>query len=275
MVQRDVSQIKSSLVSPQATWLAETQVGFVAGTEEHEGPTSRQAELLLKMPIFAILDYAFMTIQLQAQKREKFGKANRSLRNAGIIPAELYGRGIANLHLTVGEKDFNKVFTKTGEAGIVELVIEGERRPVLIHDVQRDYLSGRVIHVDFHQVRMDEKIITHVPVEIVGESPAVKSQGGILNRTISELEVEALPSDLPSKFTVDISRLSELNQSVYVRDLDVPKGVKILVSPETVILTVTPPAKEEVAPAASEEVSEVKVETEEKKAEREKGAAAE
>ncbi len=194
------------------------------------------------------------------------------MRKAGNIPAELYGRGVANLHLAVSEKDFNKIFKEAGETGIVELAVDGEKRPALIHDVRRDYLSGQVIHVDFHQIRMDEKITAHVPIEVVGESPAVKSQGGVLNRTVSELEVEALPADLPSKFTVDISGLTELNQSVYIRDLDVPKGVEILVSPETVILTVTPPVEEEVAPAAPAEVAEVKVETEEKKAEREKAA---
>lgn len=216
-----------------------------------------------------------MAIQLQVRKREKFGKANRSLRQAGDIPAELYGRGLENVHLAVSRKDFSRVFEKSGETGVVELAVDGERHLALIHEVQRDYLSGEIIHVDFHQIRMDEKITAHVPVEVVGESPAIKSQGGVLNRTVSEVEVEALPQDLPSKFTVDISDLQELNQSVYVRDLKVPKGVKILVSPETVILTITPPAEEEVAPVAPADVAEVKVETEEKKAEREKESAAE
>lgn len=211
-----------------------------------------------------------MTIQLKAKKRENFGKANRSLRKAGYIPAELYGRGITNLHLSVNQKDFDKVFREAGETGIVEIEVDGEKYPVLIHDISRDYLSGQIIHVDFHQVRMDEKITAHVPVEIVGESPAVKSQGGVLNRTIYELEVKALPGNLPSKFTVDISGITELNQSIYVRDLTVPKGVEVLVSPETVILTITPPAEEEVISQTPVDVTEVKVETEEKKAEREK-----
>lgn len=216
-----------------------------------------------------------MTIQLQAQKREKLGKASRSLREAGSLPAELYGHGVENLHLSVGQKDFNQVFKEAGETGIVELAIDGEKRPALIHDVERDYLSGEVIHVDFRQIRMDEKITAHVPVEFTGESPAEKGQGGVLNRTISELEVEALPGDLPSKFSVNISNLLELNQSVYVRDIPVPKGVHILVSPETVVLTVTPPKEEEVQPAEPVDVSQVKVEGEEKKAERKEEAAEE
>jgi large subunit ribosomal protein L25 len=211
-----------------------------------------------------------MTMELKAEKREKFGKAARSLRATGLIPAELYGRGVENLHLSVSAKDFDRVFKQAGETGIVEIAVGGDKRSVLIHEVQRDYLSGEVIHVDFHEVRMDEKIRAHVPVEVVGESPAVKGLGGVLNRTVSELEVEALPGDLPSKFSVDISGLAELNQSVYVRDISVPKGVLILAPPDTAVVTVTPPRAEEVAPAAPAEVAEVKVETEEKKAEREK-----
>lgn len=215
-----------------------------------------------------------MRAELRAQKREKLGKANRSSRRQGIIPAELYGHGLENIHLAVTLQDLKKAFSAVGETGIVDLVFDGERRPVLIHDLQRDYLSGEVIHVDFYQVRMDEKIKVRVPLEVVGESPAIKGGGGILNRTISELEVEALPGNLPSKFTIDISALTEVEQSFYVRDLKVPPGVTVIAPPETAILTITAPVKEE-APPAPVEVAEVKVETEEKKTERQKKDAAE
>ena len=101
-------------------------------------------------------------------------------------------------------------------------------------------------------------------------------EAGILNRTMLEIEIEALPGDLPSKFEVDLGAIKELNQSIYVKDVRAPKGVEILVEPDTVIATVTPPMKEEeIAPAPAADVSEVKVETEEKKAEREKETAAE
>lgn len=218
-----------------------------------------------------LLSYiSVMTIELKAERRLKFGKANRSLRAAGLIPAELYGRGIQNLHLVVKEKDFNKIFKEAGETGVIQIEVDGEKHPVLIHEVDRDYLSGAIVHVDFHQIQMNEKIRVHVPVEVVGDSPAVKGLGGVLNRTLSGIEVEAFPADLPQKFTVDISGLTELNQSIYVRDIALPQGVQVLVSPDTVVLTITTPVKEDVAPAAPVEVGEIKVETEEKKAEREK-----
>ena len=214
-------------------------------------------------------------MELKAEKRDKFGKSLASLREQGWIPAELYGHGVPNVHLMVQAKDFDKVHKSGSGTALLSLLVEGEKRNALIHDIQEDYLSGRPVHIDFYQVRMDEKTTGHIPIEFIGESPAVK-EGGILNRTMLEIEIEALPGDLPSKFEVDLGEIKELNQSIYVKDLRVPKGVEILVEPDTVIATVTPPMKEEeIAPAPAADVSEVKVETEEKKAEREKEAAAE
>ncbi len=210
-------------------------------------------------------------MELAVQTRDKFGKANKALRKQGVIPAELYGHGIGNMHLSVDAKEFKKVFKEAGENTLIELVIAGEKRQALIHDVTENYLSGNVDHVDFYQVRMDEKIKAHVPIEFAHDAPAVKEFGGILNKTMSEIEVEAMPADLPHRLTADLSSLAELNQSLYVKDIPVPKGVKILIDPETAIATVTPPIKEEEVIAKPEvDVTAVKVETEEKKTEREK-----
>ena len=211
-------------------------------------------------------------MELKTESRTTFGKKNKALRAEGRIPAELYGHGVPNAHLVIDTKEFVKVFREAGENTVVTLLVGDEKRPTLIHDVIHDYLTGAVEHVDFYQVRMDEVIKAHVPVEFVGESPAVKAAGGILNKTISEIEVEALPADLPHRFTVDLGVLVELEQSIYVRDLAVPKGVKMHLAPETVIVTVGAPRKEEeiIAPVAAVDVTEVKVETEEKKAERDK-----
>jgi large subunit ribosomal protein L25 len=209
-------------------------------------------------------------MDLTVSSREQFGKAVNILRKQGLIPAELYGHGISNTHLSVDAGEFKKIWKEAGENTIINLIIGSERRSVLIHDVQKDYLSGDPSHIDFYQVRMDEKIKARVPIEFIGEAPAVKSLGGILNKTMSEIEVEALPGDLPHSFSVDLSSLVEFNQSIYAKDLKIPEEVQVLVEPQTVIATVTPPQKEEVAPPPAPEVSEVKVETEEKKAEREK-----
>ena len=209
-------------------------------------------------------------MELAVQSREKFGKANKALRKEGVIPAELYGHGVANLHLAVNAKDFRNIFKVAGENTVIELKVGDKKHSALIHEVKLDYLSGEVEHVDFYQVRMDEKTKVHVPIEFIGESPAVKEKNGILNKTMAVIEVEALPANLPHKFTVDLSGLMDLNQSIYVRDLKIPKEVTIHLAPEMVIATVTPPLKEEEVAPVPVDVTAVKVETEEKKAERDK-----
>jgi len=216
-------------------------------------------------------------MNLEVQIRNEKGRRVKDLRQQGLIPAELYGKGIENMHLAVKSKDFKNVFKEAGESSIINIVISDKNKkeeiPVLIHDIQKDYLTDDIIHIDFYRVRMDEKIKTHIPLEFVGESPAVKNYGGILNKSMLEIEVEALPKDLPHNIPVDISQIKELDQSIYVKDLSIPKNVKILVDPETVIATVSLP-KEEV-PSEPIDVSAVKVETEEKKLERSKEKEAE
>ena len=211
-----------------------------------------------------------LPMDLAVQTREQFGRKVKALRKEGFIPAELYGHGVENLHLAVPAREFMKVFKEAGSNTVVNLQIGKELRPALIYDVSKDYMSGEFVHVDFYQVRMDEKINAKIPLEFVGVSPAEKEFGGNVNKAMDEVEVEALPADLPHNIEIDLSVLKELNASLYVRDLNIPKGVKVLVDPETVIVTVTPPvAEEEKVEEAPADVTAVKVETEEKKAERE------
>jgi len=241
-----------------------------------------------------------MAMELAVTTREKFGKAVKYLRREGLIPAELYGHGVKNLHLAVVAKDFSKILKEAGTSTVVNLLIDSDpsapkahppsaetssrqrrgspeaagqgKRPALIHDVVRDYLTDSVIHVDFYQVKMDEKIKAKVVLEFLGSAPAVKDQGGILNKVMSEVEVEALPAALPHSLSVDLSVLDELNKSIYIKDLSIPGEVEVLVEPETVVATVTPPiVEEEKVEEGPVDVGDVKVETEEKKAEREAG----
>jgi len=206
-------------------------------------------------------------MELQAVVREKFGKATRGLRKKGLIPAELYGHGLPNFNLSVKERDFESVFQRAGESTIITLVFGEERRPVVVHDIARDYLTHKISHVDFYQVRMDEKIRLRIPVRFMGDAPAVKEKGGILGKVISEIEVEVLPGDMPHEFTVDLRALDDIGKSVYLKDLSVGPRVRILLGPETVLATINAPAEEKgEAPLA---VEDVKVETEERKAERE------
>jgi large subunit ribosomal protein L25 len=214
-------------------------------------------------------------MDLSVKTREIVGKKVRTLRREGLVPAELYGHGLKNVHLTVPVKEFTKALKEAGTSTVVTLVLSGatgatgaEKHPAIIHDVKRDYLTGDIEHIDFYQVRMDEKITAKVPVEFVGEAPAVKAFGASINKSITEIEVEALPANLPHSLTVDLSSLAELHQSIYIRDIVVPKGVEILVDPETAVATATPMAAEEVVEAPVVDVADVKVESEEKKAER-------
>lgn len=211
-------------------------------------------------------------MDLKVQIREQLGKKVNNLRKKGLIPAELYGHNISNLHLVVNLKDFNKVYKKAGESSIINLIIDDEKFkkpiPVLIHDIQKNYLNDEILHIDFYQIKMDEKIRTKVPLKFIGESSAVKNYGGILNKSMFEIEIEALPKDLPHEIEVDISKLQELNQTIYVKDLVLSKSVKVLVDLDNPVATVIIPQEE--TPVEPIDISSVKVESEEKKAEREK-----
>ncbi|HOF50384.1 MAG TPA: 50S ribosomal protein L25 [Candidatus Colwellbacteria bacterium] len=214
-----------------------------------------------------------MAILLKAEKRDIFGKKTEALRQAGKVPAELYGHDTDNLHLAVSAKDLRKVFQEAGGNVVVDLEIEGAKHPVLIHDTSVDPISDEFKSVDFYKVRMDEEIVSSVPLEFVGVAPAVKDLGGILVKAMDEVEVEALPANLPKALEIDVSGLVELGQSLFVKDIPAKGDFKIVVDPETVIATISEPKEEvEVAPATVESVV---VETEEKKAARESEQAAE
>jgi large subunit ribosomal protein L25 len=205
-------------------------------------------------------------LELKVEKRTSFGKAAAALRQAGMIPAELYGHGIPNVHLAVKAVDFEKVYREVGENTIVNVIVDGAARPVLIYDIQKDPLTDQLLAVDFYQVKMDEKITADVPLKFIGEAPAVK-EGGILIKAMNEVEVKALPQDLPENIEVNLLKLAAIGDSLYVRDLPASSKYEYIVEPNTVVASITEQVKEEVVetPLAPEQVV---VETEEKKAER-------
>ncbi len=205
-------------------------------------------------------------LKLTAEKRRVFGRKVKALRQEGLLPANVYGKKIKSMSLQVDLKSFLSTFKKSGETGVVELTLKGEKkmRPVLIHNVQYGPVSDQPLHADFYQVDLKQKVATEVPVELVGESPAAKEKIGILIQPLTEVEVEALPTELPDKLVLDISGLKEVDDAVTVADLKVPKGVKVLVSEKEILAKIEPLAKEEeVAPPPEEEVpAEGKVEAE-------------
>jgi len=198
-----------------------------------------------------------MELELKAQIREDVGKKIKSLRKKGIIPAVVYGSGHKPISIQIDYKEFEKIFEKAGESTLINLKISakggsasgGENKNVLIHDIAKDPVSGRFIHIDFYQVRMDKAIKAEVPLVFVNESPAVKTLEGILVKNITEVEVEALPKDLPHEIKVDISVLDSFDKHIRVKDLILPQGVKLHLDADEVIVSVTPPRKEEVPTA--------------------------
>jgi large subunit ribosomal protein L25 len=184
-------------------------------------------------------------IVLNVQSRTVKGKSNNAIRNDGLIPAVLYGKGVDAASLTVNEREFLKAFKVAGESTIINLNLDGKTIPVLIQDVQNHYLKDHPVHIDFYAVRMDEKLKAHVPIHFIGDAPAVKTLGGILVKNLSEVEVECLPADLPSAIEVELSGLVDFEKAVRVMDLGISEKVKVLARTDEMVVAVAPPRTEE------------------------------
>lgn len=203
-------------------------------------------------------------IEFQAQIRESVGKSLNSLRKDGFLPSVVYGHNFENLPIQIRYKDFEKAFKAAGESTLINLKIGDSVEPAVIKDIQRDPVTDKIIHADFYKVNLKEKIKAKVPVVFTGESEAVKG-GGILVKTVSELEVEALPSDLPHELSVDISVLDKFGDEIKIKDIKVSDKVSLQANPEDVIALVQEPKeeKEEVAAPSVEEVEVIKPRREE------------
>lgn len=233
-----------------------------------------------------------MSLELNAKIREDVGNNRlKTLRKKGFIPAIVYGPGHKPLPIQVDYQEFEKVFEIGGESTILKLKIHPvirqgapsddgakskveENKNVLIHDVDRDPVEDKFIHIDFYQIRMDKAISAEVPLVFEGEAPAVKNLEGVLVKNITEIEVEALPKDLPHEIKVDISCLETFDEHIRIKDLKLSEGVKILADPEEVIALVTPPRTkeelEELEEKVEEKIEEVEKVEEEEKIEEEK-----
>jgi large subunit ribosomal protein L25 len=206
-------------------------------------------------------------ITLKAEKRELLGRKVKSLRRDGILPGNVYGKKEKSLAIQVELKEFQKVFDNAGETGLLDLQVDKASKPVLIDNVQEDPVTNQFLHVDFRQVDLKEKITAEVPIEIVGESPAVKQGLGTLVQHIDEIEVEALPTDFPDKFEIDVTKLEDVDMALFVKDLAYDKKkIKIESDLEEIIVKIEPlreeeqeaplPVEEEAAGEASGEPSE-------------------
>ena len=204
-------------------------------------------------------------IELKAQKRKELGRKVNKLRREGIIPANIYGSGFKSESIQVNFKEFAAIYKRAGETSVVELAIDSEKKelPVLIHNVQMDPVGDLPIHVDFLKIDLTKKVTADVPLELIGESPAEKQGIGTLVQYLDEIEVEALPGDLPEKITVDVSGLTEVDQSIMVKDLSYDKTkVDIKENPEEVVAKIEVQKVEVVEAPPAAPVGEVPVEGE-------------
>ncbi len=182
---------------------------------------------------------------LKANARDIVGKKVKRLRKDGAIPAVLYGRGVPSISLALDVRTFSKLYQEAGSSTIVSLhVAEAKPVKVLIKEPQLDPTSLKPIHVDLLQVNMKEKIRTEIPLEFVGESPAVVDLEGKLVHSLDAIEIECLPDDLVQHLDVDISGLTEFDQAIHVKDVSIPAGIEVLTDPELTILVVQAPLTE-------------------------------
>ena len=211
-------------------------------------------------------------LKLNAARRDVLGKRNRFLRRRGITPAHLFGHSLESQALQCDTVELKKIITRAGETRLISLEVEGDNEPksVFLREVQRDAFGIQLLHVDFYQVRMEEKMEVDVPIVLVGEAPAMKGKGRMLSHGITELSIECLPAKVPPQIEVDISVLEELEQSIQVKDIILDPDITVHADPEQLVVKVT-----EVQVVAEEEVVVAEEEGAEVEAEAEAGAKAE
>jgi len=210
-------------------------------------------------------------LSLSAKIRKDLGKKVKKLRKKGVLPGVLYGPKMKTAApIEISLKEFEKIYKAAGESSLISLEVDKKKFLVLIHELARDPLTEKPIHVDFYQPRLEKEIEVRIPLIFEGETLAVKDLGGTLVKNISELIVKALPQNLPHEIKVNIEKLKTFGDSVKILDLKLPEGVKVQRSPEEIVAHVLAPGKveEELVKPVEEKVEEVE-KVEEKKEEKE------
>ena len=197
---------------------------------------------------------------IKAIKREVTGKQVKALRRAGKLPAVMFGYQVESTPITLDTHEVTKLLGRLSSSSIVTIDLDGKQYPTLVREKQRDYIKNRLLHVDFQVVSLTEKIRSQVRIELTGTAPAVTDYSAIIVNSMTELEVEGLPADLPERIMVDISNLVKIGDGVHVRDVVVPDEVVIIDDPDEIIVHATAPRVEEVEEVVPEEVEVVEPE---------------
>ncbi len=198
-------------------------------------------------------------LSLKAEERKVLGKKVKNLRKEGVLPAHVFGKGVEGEVVSVNEKEFLKIFHQAGETGLIDLKIGAEKiRPVLIREVQYNPVTDDLIHIDFYQVNLLEKVKVSVPIVQIGEGPeSIKLGEAIILQTLSEVEVEALPSDLPEKLEVDVTGLKEIDDAITVGQLGYDHDkITVSVDPEEIVVKLAPAVSAETAKLLEEQAAE-------------------
>jgi len=179
-------------------------------------------------------------IELSATSRDVLGKKVRFLRRQGLTPANLYGHKIKSVALQIDTVELKHTLARAGKSSLIALKLDGTKRAkmVIVRDVQREPVSGDLIHVDLFQVKMEEKVKLAVPLVLVGEAPAARDRGGIMVQNMSAVEVECLPANMPQRIEVDLTVLQEIDQAIHVKDLSFDENVSVLTDPEQAIVQI-------------------------------------
>ena len=186
------------------------------------------------------------TIDLSARPRTVLGKKVKRLRREGIVPANIYGHNVTSTPIEAPHLELRRVIRSAGHTGLVRINLDGERAPrtTVIRSIQRKFTTGDVIHVDFQEVSLTEKMTVRVPVMLIGTAP-VSDLGGLVVQILDHVEVECLPGDIPSHFEADISGMIEMTSQVQARDLPLPENVTLLSDDTLLIASVTIETQEE------------------------------
>jgi len=205
-------------------------------------------------------------LNLEAQKREVFGKKLKKLRKEGKVPANIFGPDIKSEAITVDTKDFKRIYKIAKETAVVYIKHSGKETPVLIRGVQKHPVLDLLLHIDFRKIDLTQKIETKVPVQLTGEAPAVEQKGGVLLTHLNEVTVEALPNEIPSNITVDISSLIEIGEEIKISNLPKSDKYSIKEDADKAIVSIIEHKEEslvaETAPAEQPEIIEEKPEGE-------------
>jgi len=195
-------------------------------------------------------------VVLKASKRNVIGKQVGALRQAGKLPAVLYGHHVDSTPIVLDAHETALTLSRLTSSSLVTVSLDGKEYPTLVREKQRHPVKHHLLHLDFQALSLTEKTHVKVSIELTGTAPAVKTYNAILVTPLNELEVECLPQEMPERVVVDISGLAEIGDAVHVSDLRLPGEVEILTDPEEVIVSATAARVEEVAPEVEEEAAE-------------------